>query len=452
MAAGRREGATRIAWPIVGLAVLALSFNGVLAIVNAHGLSLTITHVAAVEAAILAGVAVTVLTRGMCAADAPALALAMAFVVGALLMSFINGGLVVEALRNVAIIVLFTMLGIRSTAATIRATFAVAIALVLGVMLIEIASVPLYSGIFNPFSYYLNTRGLGEVDYGDTGLFGNALGFEGRFTFGLFTTPRTSSIFVEQTSLANFASVVAIYLVTMWQRLGWPERALAIGFVALALLSNNTRLGSTFAVLTLVGYAVYPRLPRAGLLLLPLVLIAASVALTHHLGPSKEDDLAGRIGLSMRLLSLTDLPAAIGARAFESGRFPDSGYSYVLFSSSLVGAILLWLYVALVVPYRTSEQRRCAWALAVFLFVNLLVAGNAVFSTKVGALLWLLAGFMRVADTAATIRLPHRAVRRFRGGHDFAGGGTTAAPAFIAHPIVRVPISTGGAMQQGYRS
>ena len=452
MAAGRGDDATRIAWPMVGLAVLALSFNGLLAIVNAHAMALTITHVATVEAAILAGVAVTVLTRGMREADAPALALAMAFVVGALLMSFINGGLVVEALRNVAIIVLFTMLGIRSNAATIRATFAVAIGLVLGVMLIEIASVPLYSGIFNPFSYYLNTRGLGEVDYGDTGLFGNALGFEGRFSFGLFTTPRTSSIFVEQTSLANFASVVTIFLVTMWRRLGWPERTLAIGFVALALLSNNTRLGSTFAVLTLIGYALYPRLPRAGLVLLPLVLIAASVALTQHLGPSKEDDLAGRIGLSMRLLALTDLPAAIGARAFESGKFPDSGYSYVLFSSSLVGAILLWLYVALVVPYRTPEQRRCAWALALFLFVNLLVAGNAVFSTKVGALLWLLAGFMRVADAGATARLPHRAVRRFRGGHDFARGGTIAAPASIAHPSVRVPFSTGGAMQQGYRS
>lgn len=437
---------------MVGLAVLALSFNGLLAIVNAHGMALTITHVAAVEAAILAGVAVAVLSRGMREADAPALALSMAFVVGALLMSFINGGLVVEALRNVAIVVLFTMLGIRSNAATIRAAFAVAIALVLGVMLIEIVSVPLYSGIFNPFSYYLNTRGLGEVDYGDTGLFGNALGFEGRFSFGLFTTPRTSSIFVEQTSLANFASVIAIYLATMWRRLNWPERVLALGFVALALLSNNTRLGSTFAALTLIGYAVYPRLPRAGLLVLPLALIGASVLLTQQLGPSKEDDLAGRIGLSMRLLSLTDLQAAIGARAFEAGKFPDSGYSYVLFSSSLVGAILLWLYVALIVPYRTPEQRRCAWALALFLFVNLLVAGNAIFSAKVGALLWLLAGFMRVADAGAVAHLPYRAVRRFRSGHDFAGGGTIAAPASTARRFVRDPIPTGGAMQEGCRS
>ncbi|SDF94930.1 putative polymerase [Sphingomonas carotinifaciens] len=431
----------RIAWLPVLLTVAALSFNGVLAIVNAHGPSLTITQVALAEFGILAAVALSVIAFGLRVEDTPPVGLGVAFLLLAIGLSFANGGFAIEALRNVTIIVLFTMLGMRCNMPTIRAAFVAGVGLVVAVMLMEIASTELYAKIFSPFSYYQNTRGLGDVDQSDIGLFGNALGFEGRFSFGLFTTPRTSSIFIEQTSMANFASVVAIYVVAMWDRIGWAERALTAGFVLLALLSNNTRLGSTLAVLTLAGYWLYPRLPRAGLLLFPLVLLGLATALSAHLGPSKEDDLAGRIGLSVDFLAKTDMAAVLGGRVWEAGRFVDSGYSYVLYSSSLAGAILLWLYVGLVIPFRSPEQRRCAWATGVFLFVNLLIAGNAVFSTKVSAMMWLLAGFMRAGSFAPAAAPPKpRAVRRFGTGFSF--------PAHVRAPS---PLLTGGSMQDGLR-
>ena len=412
---------------IAFLLVGAISYNAVLAFVNAHARALSITEVAATEFIVLSAVAAAVLSRGLSPRDEPPVVLGVAFLMGALFLSFVNGALVVEALRNVAIIVLFTMLGLRSSERGIRLAFAFAIGVVLVGLLFELASRQGYATFFQPFNYYQNTRGLGEFDYEDTGLFGNALGFEGRFSFGIFMTPRTSSIFIEQTSLANFAGVILIYLVSMWKSLGRGEKWLGVTFVVLALLSNNTRMSSGFALLSLVGYFIYPRLPRYATLLLPLVMLGLAIVVATFLGPSNEDDLAGRLGQTIYLLSLTDLPASLGARVFESGQFPDSGYSYVLYSSSIVGAIALWIYVALIVPFDSDAQKRCAWGIGIFFFMNLLVAGNAIFSMKVAAPMWLLAGFMRSLSAVRNRVVPDRALGRLQPAHAPAAAGRRPA-------------------------
>ncbi|WP_181814660.1 hypothetical protein [Sphingomonas aracearum] len=374
------------------LVIGACLYNALLAILSARGLPVTLTHVALCEILILGIATLLLATSKARPLDAAALSLLVAFFLGALLLSFVNSGFVVEAFRNVSIIAVFSLLGLRCDAHVVRWTFGIIIGVVLAVMILEMAALPVYTSVFNPFAYYQSTRGLGEVDYDDLGVFGNARGFEGRFTFGLFTTPRTSSIFLEQTSLANFCSVVGIYLLAMWRSLGRGERLLGLAFVLLALVSNNTRMGSVFALLCLVGYHLFPRLPRAALMLLPLVILGLAGFLTTQMEASREDDLAGRIGLSVKLLGSTDLAGTLGARAFETGQFPDSGYSYVLYSSSIVGAVALWLYVTLFIPFDTPAQRRCAWGLALFFFLNLLIAGNAIFAMKIAAPLWLLAG------------------------------------------------------------
>lgn len=414
--AHRSKAADRsLAAIIVTLAILAISYNAALATVNAHLVSLSMTEVATCEFAILLLALVVIYRTGLQTIDLAPLSLGVLFMVGALCLSFINGQPVVEALRNCAIIVLFTMLGARCDAGTIRQIFGIAVALVFAVMLFELLAVKSYVALFQPHAYFLNTRGLGEDTYDTSGLFPNAIGFEGRFSFGLFSTPRTSSIFLEQTSLANFASVVTIYLVTMWKSLGRSTQLLAVAFVVVALLSNNTRMSSIFAMIVVVGYGVFPLLPRRGTLALPVILLGSAVLVASVLGTSNEDDLAGRIGLTVDLLSITDLPAMLGARALEADAFPDSGYSYILYSSSVVGALALWLYVASIVPFDSPEQKRCAWAVAVFFFLNLLVAGDAVFSMKIAGMLWLLAGFMRSSNFVAAPAGPlRRAVRPHR--------------------------------------
>ena len=83
-----------------------------------------------------------------------------------------------------------------------------------------------------------------------------------------------------------------------------------------------------------------------------------------------------------------------GMRISELGKLMDSGYPYVIYSSTVLGLILHWLYVCFIVPQHTPEQRRCAYGLAVYTFMNLLIGGTAIFSIKVSAVLWLLVGFM----------------------------------------------------------
>jgi len=411
---------------IIAFGLVAMLYNAGLAIVNAHVRPLAMTHVAITEFVLLSALALVLLRSGLRRNDIAPVLLGTLFVLGALILSFINGFLVVTALRNAAIIVLFTMLGHRCDARTVRRFAIVAVAVVFAGMLYELVAVQSYATLFAPQSYYHNTRGIGEDTVNELGLFPNALGFDGRFSYGLFQTPRTSSIFLEQTSLANFASVTAIYLIARWRALPTSARFFLLAFTVIALLSNNTRMSSTFALIALAGYFLFPRLPSRGTLALPLLLLAMAVGLTLAMGPSENDDLAGRIGMSVHLLSLTDLQAALGGRALEADAFPDSGYSYVLYSSSIVGTLCLWLYVALIVPFRSDEQRRCAWGLSAFFFINLLVAGNAVFAMKIAAPLWLLAGHMRSSHFRAAVTPPaRRAIRPVRSPIVSTAGATT---------------------------
>lgn len=401
----------RVDLPIVILLLAAICYNAVLAIINEHVRPLSVTEVAASEFLIMASAAGLMIARGLRPLDAAPLALGFAFFLGSLILSIANDSPVVAMMRNVAIIVVFTMLGARCNRATLRGVFLLSVAIVLAVMVLEISALTTYSSVFNPFSYYQNTRGLGELDRGDVGLFSNALGFDGRFSFGVFSSPRTSSIFLEQTSLANFASFCVIYLVSMWRSTNWAERWLGIGFILLALLSNNTRTASLLTLMSFAGFFVFPLLPRRGTVALPILVLAIAWLVTTLLGVSHEDNVAGRVGSSLHLLSAAKFDAWIGLRALDAYRFPDSGYCYVLYGSSIFGAIILWLYITLIIPFHTVDQRRCAWATSLFFFANLMIGGNAVFSLKVAAAIWLLAGFMRREDgaEASVNSMPERA-------------------------------------------
>src|SRR5579859_928768 len=292
---------TRVDLSIIILLLAALCYNALLAIINAHVRPLSVTQAAASEFLILAAAAGLMIARGLRPQDAAPLGLGIAFFFGSLNLSIANDQPVVAMMRNVAIIVVFTMLGGRCNRATIRAVFLLSVAIVLAVMIVEMSSISTYSSIFNPFKYYKNTRGLGEDISEDIGLFSNALGFEGRFNFGVFSTPRTSSIFLEQTSLANFASFCVIYLVSLWRSTNRAERWLGISFVSLALLSNNTRTASLLTLISLAGFFIFPLLPRRGTLALPFLVLALAWMATTLMGVSHEDDLAGRVGLSLKI-------------------------------------------------------------------------------------------------------------------------------------------------------
>ena len=418
-------------YTMVVILLAALSYNALLAIANAHVTAISLTQVALSEFVILAAGGALILSRGLRPFDAPCLIFAVGSLLGTLVLSIINQEPVIGMMRNAADIAIFTMLGMRCNRATLRACFMASVILVAAVMVVELTSIKFYSNLFNPFSYYVNTRGLGENDFDNTGLFGNSLGFEGRFSFGLFSTPRTSSIFLEQTSLANFATFCTIYLTSIWSTAHRREKIIGIALILIVLLSNNSRTASTIAVLCLAGYFIFPRLPRYGTLVLPLLMIGLALAVTNHLGDSKEDDLAGRLGLSILMLSRTDIQGLLGLRAVSAAdMFPDSGYSYTLYAASIFGAMALWLYIALIVPANSSARRRCSWGIGIFFFLNLLIGGNAVYTVKIAAPLWLLAGYMR-RDALSPSNAPQSAMHH-TGPRDTAG----QAPSARVHQAV----------------
>jgi hypothetical protein len=349
---------------------------------------------------LLLGVGVAVIiSGGLIRRDFAPMTLLYTFIMIAVLLSAINGFMFMNAARNIAIMSVFTMLGLRIHEVTLRRAMMVATGLTLGVLLLEIVSTPTYVYLFAPAQYYEQTRGAVTQDWDTSGLFQNASGFASRFTFGLINH-RSASLFLEQVSLANFASILSITVLTLWGRLSFLERLFMIGTAVLIVLTNSTRTGSALVLASIPGYFIYPMLPRWGTLLLaPAALLGAALVVAHT-GLVQGDDIAGRMSVTIGALSEMDLSTLLGGHVAQTEHLMDSGYGYAIASSTLFGLMLICGYVAGILPQTTPEQRRCAYGLGLYFCANLLIGGTAIFSMKVAAPLWLLVGFLLASPRA----------------------------------------------------
>jgi putative polymerase len=278
-------------------------------------------------------------------------------------------------------------------------TFKVCCLAVLAVLVGEILSTPAYVALLHPAEYFQNTRGVPPATYSDSGLFRGALGFEGRFSFGLIDH-RSSSIFLEQVSLANFCGVIVIYLISFGNRLTLSDRLIFIGTVVLILVTNDTRTMLIFTVVSAVGYVVYPWIPKiCDFLMMPTIVVVGFVI--HAFRPdAHEDDFVGRISSTVRNILNMDLPAALGLELDKATTFVDSGYVYITYGATIFGLILFWLFVSFYPAGRTPNQKRLCHALSLFMFLNLMIGSTAIFSMKTAGILWLLVGFLKVNEGA----------------------------------------------------
>lgn len=380
---------------VVPLLVAACAYNAMLAFAIAHGVALGLPAVIAVEFLILAATGAMILRSGRRPLDSIGFLVLAMFVIDGLAVSLVSASPFIDMVRNGAIIALFLLLGGRVGEKQLKQAFFACTLLVLIVLLVEIVDVGLYAKQFAPALYFERTRGVAQFDFDDSGLFRNALGFDGRFSLSNLFGHRTASLFLEQVSLANYASVLIIYLVAMWRRLAPGQRLFYIAVVALILVSNNSRTGLALVLVAPLIYWAAPRLNRfVPAAIMPLILVMA-VALVLLLPPSVEDDMSGRVGLAMATLGKVDVLALFGGRAPSASEFLDSGYTYLIYSTSVVGLLLFWSFVALILAVPGVAARRAAIALGLYIFMNLLVSGNAIFSIKTAALLWLLVGFLR---------------------------------------------------------
>lgn len=382
-----------LAWAACGLAAFATLYNTLLALINAHAFLASPVLVVGSELFILATGALLLIGSGISRRDAPKLALLFTFVTLALLISVMNNQFFLDPVRNAAIIAIFMALGTRTTSRPIHILIASLGLLVLTVLLLEIFSTPTYVALLEPAKYMQATRGIEQLIWDDSGLFGNALGFESRFSFGL-SDHRTASVFLEQVTLANFAGVFTIILAALWQQLRASLRWLMLTSILLIVLTNSTRTTTLFVLFTIIGFFIYPRLPRFGTILVPLGLLIGAFVLIAIFGQSSGDDLIGRIGITTKTLKNMDVGQFFGMKAPLARTMYDTGYGYLITSSSIFGFLALWAFAALALPQRTPAQMRCAYALMIYLFANFLIGGTAVFSMKVSALLWLVVGYL----------------------------------------------------------
>jgi len=379
---------------VFALVLAGVLYNTVLSFLNGHAMSVSYALVVVTEITILALAVVALLRSGLRPADSPALLLLGFFLVDACLVSLASGTLFVDMARSAAIITIFVMLGIRSEEATIRRLVGILAALVFVFLLLESVSVQSYADLLQPGLYFEQTRGISRFELDEIGLFANALGFQDRFSILNIVGHRTSSLFLEQVSLANFATVLTTFLVGMWRGTSVKARVAYALLIVFILVTNNSRTALAIALMAPLVYWLAPKLSRLiPLALMPTVLTAAFVVAATA-PPSSGDDLVGRLGLTVRTLKALDLTSLLGASAPGSADFADSGYTYVIYASSIIGLIVLWLFFSLILAGERADQKRTGMMISLYLFLNLTVSGTSVFSIKTAAVLWLLVGFL----------------------------------------------------------
>jgi hypothetical protein len=394
----------RIDYPILAITLFSVLYNCILAYINHNIMPLSVSHVVLCEGLMMISSVAFILKKGIYEEDLPiVLFLGFALVITVYIIIF-NRLTFIDQFRNVLIIFAFAGIGSWASERTVKLAFRIACAAVLLFLVCEIVSTPFYVSLFHPGQYFENTRGIKQVSFNSTGLFANALGFQGRFSFGLIDH-RSSSIFLEQVSLANFCGVIVIYLLSFWPKLALFEKALFISTVLLILLTNDTRTMLIFSCVSIGGYFLFPKIPKAfNLILMPAIILIGFFV--HFMKPEEVgDNFTGRVGVTIKKMLDLDIQAMLGLSISRIGEFADSGYVYLIYGSTIFGLIVFWLFVCLYPAGRTAAQRRCAHSLSLFIFLNMMIGGTAIFSIKIAGLLWLLVGYMRVSDNPRAVRV-----------------------------------------------
>jgi putative polymerase len=386
---------------IFWIVLLAVGYNALLAVVNGNVFSVNFKMAAGFEFLILLSAIGIIVKTEFSILDIKEISLIVFVVIIALLISIVNQYLFIDSIRNFLIIALFVMLGRRISAENLHKLFFVVSFIVFSFLLIEVFALDLYVHIFNPASYYANTRGVIASEFNDTGLFNtaNAQQMSDRFGYGLFNGPRTSSIFLEQVSISNFMIILVIYGSVFWDALSNKKRVFFMALVLMILITARSRSALALTIFALASYHVLPLITRKfSIMILPAVL--SIIFIVYFFMPqeniySLEDSFRGRIFHTGLILASFNIPDYFSINIHKISNYADSGIPYVIMSYTLIGALVLWIYIATIVEFESPAHRRFI-VLANLYFWMLLMVGAAVFTIKTAALLWILAGFLSV--------------------------------------------------------
>lgn len=388
---------------LVPLAIVVgtISFNPLLAAVNAHVRPLGAAPVAAAELALIAAAHAFALSRFR-----PEMrvwyALMAVLVALALYRALGTEGASIRYLRDVLIIPTFVLLGLAVSRQTAIRCYLAAHAVICAVALLEILSLDLYSTLFDVQSYYVNTRGVDIEQFTAEGsaLYVSAVRPEARF-FAFVDLHRASSVFLEPVSLGNYA-ILAVILLTVWRQNLHPTLfgALALS-TFLLMIASDGRLAFLSALVIVAAAASVRLLPRNSAMLYAPAIIVAMVATVSWFGlRSGVDDFPGRIAYSVELLQSFRPADLLGLSDRLAAAAVDTGFAYMIISQSLMGAVVLWLFIVLGMPEHTLAQRRMKHGVCLYLALTASVSFSFL-TIKTAGLLWFAYGAMiRPPETA----------------------------------------------------
>jgi len=384
---------------IIAVGVLTMAYNGILAALLSVGFPIGGAIPAIAESTFLLTAITIVMKEGLLRSSMFPLSLSFFVMVTALILSIEGESLYLVSTRNFLIVSLFTLLGGTCKLQTLRTMFWWCSIIALSVLIFEVSFLDSYVNVFQPAEYLASTRGMSQSEYSG-GLSAGTILFEGRFSLGLYSGPRTSSIFLEQVSINCFAIVIGVYLLTFFPDLSKKEIALHAFTIFAILATNNARMALILSVIFLFGYPIFSVMPRYLNLFAVPAIIGGLFTVFIFVPPGGGDDMLGRMATSYRLLSDMSVRELLLGSFAQTSRSLDSGYAFLIFSTTIFGLIFYWLYISFVVPQVGARSKRCAWGLTIYISVWLLVGGTGTFSMKTAPLLWLVVGFVRRSSLA----------------------------------------------------
>ena len=394
------------------LVVAAITFNSAFAFVNANVIPLSRASIATAEILIVviallysvvhhhARMTPWYVLLGLCGLFAELRMLALNYVE-------------VKYFRDLLLVVTFVVLGLASSQRRMIQAMVITQILVVAGIVLEAASLEVYSSLFAVKQYYINTRGLAFDDFTNkaSDLYVSATRPDARW-FPFFDLHRLSSIFLEPVSLGNFAVISVAFLTALWAALGRATRLFMCASILLILFACDGRF-SAIASLTIVAVTMVSRLtPRnAAVFYLPLVTLGAVAAVSLGDLRSGADDFPGRIAHTVELLGAMQLSDILGTSDRLLVTAVDSGLVYLIITHSLVGVGLLWFMIVFAADEATPEQKKYKNAICLYIALSMMVSYSFV-SIKTAAPLWFIYGVLlrSVRDDAWLIEEQHTEV------------------------------------------
>lgn len=371
------------------IVIVATLFNAGLAIVNAHGLSVSSGTVIASEVAVTAA-ALLFGIQGHLPAKRVWLTLAGLILAFALANGFGSGGFDPKFIRDVLLIPIFVLLGLSSDRGDLIRILLTLQVVVVAVMLFEAIRPEDFGHFFSVMSYYISSRGFAADQFWNTNsdLFVSATRPGERFLLEGLGIHRLSSVFLEPVSLGNYCVIVAMAAAALWASLTRGQRIFIIATEAAILVGCDGRFATITIVAIVALRLVAPALPRfSNWLYLPGLLGLAAIAVNLLALSPIGDDFPSRTAGSIEALSRMRWEDLMGFSTYFAYQVMDSGISYLVYSQSLLGAVVIWSVVALGLPQDDRPSAVMAHAVSLYVALNLMIS-YSMFSIKTAALLW----------------------------------------------------------------